>query len=120
LALDSYLTASCSVHDGWGIAATRGLDGNAIEAADTSNMDTIAKKHSFRTLNASGTAVGLSEGLMGNSEVGYVGRGARWVRVVHENFQPSQYWGWASGMARHCPHRHVHQEEAISQESSDR
>lgn len=35
-------------------------------------MDTIAKEHSYRTLLASGTAVGLSEGLMGNSEVGYV------------------------------------------------
>lgn len=35
-------------------------------------MDAIAKNHSYRTLLASGTAVGLSEGLMGNSEVGYV------------------------------------------------
>lgn len=59
------------VHDGWGIAAEPGQDGNAIEAADTTNMDTIAKNHSHRTLAASGTAVGLSEGLMGNSEVGY-------------------------------------------------
>jgi bisphosphoglycerate-independent phosphoglycerate mutase (AlkP superfamily) len=58
------------VHDGWGIAAKEGLDGNAIEAADTTNMDTIAKNHSFRTLQASGTSVGLNEGLMGNSEVG--------------------------------------------------
>lgn len=35
-------------------------------------MDTIAKDHSYRQLAAHGTAVGLSEGLMGNSEVGYV------------------------------------------------
>ena len=41
-------------------------------------------------------------------------------RVIHENFQPSQHWRWASGMARHCPHRHVSQEEAISQECGDR
>lgn len=61
-----------SVHDGWGIALEQGIDGNAIEAATTTNMDTIAKDHSYRTLNASGTYVGLSEGLMGNSEVGYV------------------------------------------------
>ena len=60
-----------SVHDGWGITTEPGLEGNAIEAADTSNMDTIAKNHSYRTLAAHGTAVGLSEGLMGNSEVGY-------------------------------------------------
>ncbi|KAF5352597.1 hypothetical protein D9756_006332 [Leucocoprinus leucothites] len=64
------------VHDGWGIAAKPGLDGNAIEAADTTNMDTIAKNHSSRTLAASGTAVGLSEGLMGNSEVGHLNIGA--------------------------------------------
>jgi len=64
----SYLLGS--VHDGWGIAPENGLEGNAIEAADTKNMDFIAKEHAARTLLASGTAVGLSEGLMGNSEVG--------------------------------------------------
>ncbi len=35
-------------------------------------MDTIAKDHSYRTLAAHGIADGLSEGLMGNSEVGWV------------------------------------------------
>ena len=35
-------------------------------------MDTIAKKYAYRTLYAHGNAVGLSDGLMGNSEVGYV------------------------------------------------
>jgi len=40
-------------------------------------------------------------------------------RVVHENFQPSEYWRWAGGMARHCAHRHVDQEEAVSEEPSD-
>lgn len=61
---------SNSVHDGWGIAHKKGIKGNAIEAAETTNMDAIAKDHSHRTLAAHGTAVGLSEGLMGNSEVG--------------------------------------------------
>jgi len=59
-----------SVHDGWGIAPEPGMEGNAIEAADTTNMDFIAKEYASRTLLASGTAVGLNEGLMGNSEVG--------------------------------------------------
>ena len=59
-----------SVHDGWGIAPEKGMKGDAIDAGDTTNMDTIAKEHSYRTLAAHGTAVGLSEGLMGNSEVG--------------------------------------------------
>lgn len=59
-----------SVHDGWGVAPEKGGKGDAISAGDTTNMDTIAKDHSYRTLAAHGIAVGLSEGLMGNSEVG--------------------------------------------------
>lgn len=35
-------------------------------------MDTIAKNHAYRQIAAHGLAVGLSDGLMGNSEVGYV------------------------------------------------
>jgi 2,3-bisphosphoglycerate-independent phosphoglycerate mutase len=57
-----------SVHDGWGISKEE--EGNAIQAADTTNMDTIAKDHSHRELAAHGLAVGLNDGLMGNSEVG--------------------------------------------------
>lgn len=49
------------------------MKGDAIDAADTTNMDTIAKDHAYRTLFAHGNAVGLNDGLMGNSEVGYVG-----------------------------------------------
>lgn len=33
-------------------------------------MDHIRDKHNFAELDASGLAVGLKEGLMGNSEVG--------------------------------------------------
>ncbi|KAH6907883.1 phosphoglycerate mutase [Coprinopsis sp. MPI-PUGE-AT-0042] len=71
------------VHDGWGIAAKEGIDGNAIEAGTTANMDTIAKEHSFRSIRAHGTAVGLNEGLMGNSEVGHLNIGAG--RVVWQD-----------------------------------
>ena len=59
-----------SVHDGWGIAPDTEEKGDAIRAADTTNMDTIAKEYAYRKLAAHGVAVGLSEGLMGNSEVG--------------------------------------------------
>lgn len=59
-----------SVHDGWGLAPEKGMKGDAIDAGDTTNMDAIAKDHSHRALAAHGIAVGLSEGLMGNSEVG--------------------------------------------------
>jgi bisphosphoglycerate-independent phosphoglycerate mutase (AlkP superfamily) len=61
-----------SVHDGWGVAHEEGLKGDAIEAGTTTNMDTIAKGNAYRTLAAHGVAVGLSDGLMGNSEVGSV------------------------------------------------
>ncbi|KAF8183209.1 BPG-independent [Mycena galopus ATCC 62051] len=64
------------VHDGWGIAAEPGLKGNAIEAGNTETMDRLGKEGSQRQLAAHGTAVGLSEGLMGNSEVGHLNIGA--------------------------------------------
>lgn len=35
-------------------------------------MDSIRDNHNIIELEASGLAVGLKEGLMGNSEVGYV------------------------------------------------
>ena len=56
------------MHDGWGISDVE--KGNAIHGGGTENMDQIAKDHSYRTLSAHGVSVGLSEGLMGNSEVG--------------------------------------------------
>ncbi|TFK67436.1 cofactor-independent phosphoglycerate mutase [Pluteus cervinus] len=71
------------VHDGWGIATEPGLKGNAIEAATTTNMDTLAKDYIHRELAAHGTAVGLSDGLMGNSEVGHLNIGAG--RVVWQD-----------------------------------
>lgn len=46
------------------------MKGDAIDAGDTTNMDKIAETHSHRTLHAHGLSVGLSDGLMGNSEVG--------------------------------------------------
>ncbi|TEB19220.1 phosphoglycerate mutase [Coprinellus micaceus] len=71
------------VHDGWGIALEKGVEGNAIENAETPRMDKIARDYDFTTLQAHGTAVGLSEGLMGNSEVGHLNVGAG--RVVWQD-----------------------------------
>ena len=48
------------------------MEGDAINAGDTTNMDTISKDHSVRQIAAHGLAVGLNDGLMGNSEVGSV------------------------------------------------
>lgn len=66
--------------DGWG--ENPDLEGNAIEAANTPNLDRYEKEYPFSTLSASGEAVGLPEGQMGNSEVGHLNLGAG--RVVYQ------------------------------------
>ncbi|KIJ28969.1 hypothetical protein M422DRAFT_54393 [Sphaerobolus stellatus SS14] len=71
------------VHDGWGITPEDLIKGDAIRAADTTNITTIAKEHNHRKLAVHGIAVGLSEGLMGNSEVGHLNIGAG--RVVWQD-----------------------------------
>ncbi|KAG8834397.1 hypothetical protein FRC18_002058 [Serendipita sp. 400] len=62
------------VHDGWGISDVE--KGNAIKGGNTETMDQLAKDYCYRTIAAHGLAVGLSEGLMGNSEVGHLNIGA--------------------------------------------
>jgi len=69
------------VHDGWGIS--KEAKGNAVHAGNTTQMDTLAKENIYRTITAHGTSVGLSEGLMGNSEVGHLNIGAG--RVVWQD-----------------------------------
>ncbi len=56
--------------------------GNAIEAADTPHLDGLFAAWPSTTLDASGLAVGLPEGQMGNSEVGHLNIGAG--RVVYQ------------------------------------
>jgi 2,3-bisphosphoglycerate-independent phosphoglycerate mutase len=60
--------------DGWGLAAPG--PGNAVELADTPNFDELWASHATTQLTASGRAVGLPEGQMGNSEVGHLNLGA--------------------------------------------
>src|SRR5438045_2962131 len=69
------------VLDGWGYREER--EGNAIALADTPTWDRLWS-HAPRTLlQASGRAVGLPEGQMGNSEVGHLNLGAG--RVVMQD-----------------------------------
>ena len=70
---------------GWGIpSASSPSEGDAIAAADTPVMDELsASKTGFTQLEASSLAVGLPEGLMGNSEVGHLNIGAG--RVVWQD-----------------------------------
>ena len=70
------------VIDGWGISDIQ--HGNAIANADTPVMDSLAKNtDQYVTLDASGLAVGLPAGLMGNSEVGHLNIGAG--RVIYQD-----------------------------------
>ena len=57
--------------------------GNAIKKAKTPFFDSIMKKYPNTLINASGYAVGLPEGQMGNSEVGHLNLGAG--RVVYQD-----------------------------------
>ena len=65
--------------DGFGIAPK---EGNAIEAANTPNLDKIFAENPVTAIGASGMDVGLPEGQMGNSEVGHTNIGAG--RVVYQ------------------------------------
>jgi len=60
--------------DGYGLSDE--INGNAIYAANTPVMDKLMKEYPFVKGNASGLAVGLPEGQMGNSEVGHLNMGA--------------------------------------------
>ena len=62
------------VLDGWGLAEPG--PGNAISQADTPVFDRLWESYPRTTLKASGEAVGLPEGQMGNSEVGHLNLGA--------------------------------------------
>ena len=66
--------AALIVLDGWGLAGPG--PGNAIELADTPVFDELWSRFPTTTLTASGKAVGLPDGQMGNSEVGHLNLGA--------------------------------------------
>ncbi len=60
--------------DGWG--ATDQKEGNAVLAASTPFLDMLLEKAPHCKLACSGPAVGLPEGVMGNSEVGHMNIGS--------------------------------------------
>ncbi len=67
------------IMDGVGLyqGKNEGYPGNAVDLANTPNLDRLFKERLFTTLKAHGTAVGLpSDGDMGNSEVGHNAMGA--------------------------------------------
>ena len=66
--------------DGYGLNET--ANGNAVAGAKTPVMDKLMAEYPFVKGNASGMAVGLPEGQMGNSEVGHLNMGAG--RIVYQ------------------------------------
>lgn len=71
------------IMDGWGIAKSGEENRSAILAANTPFYDSILQKYPHSKLEASGLAVGLPDGQMGNSEVGHTNLGAG--RVVYQD-----------------------------------
>ncbi|PUB27504.1 phosphoglycerate mutase [Elizabethkingia sp. YR214] len=73
--------AILAILDGWGL----GLDPkvSAIAQANTPFIDSCLQKYPHSKLEASGLAVGLPAGQMGNSEVGHMNLGAG--RVIFQN-----------------------------------
>lgn len=67
--------------DGWGIA--KNLKVSAIDHAQTPYIKSLYSKYPHSKLEASGLAVGLPAGQMGNSEVGHMNIGAG--RVVYQD-----------------------------------
>lgn len=67
--------------DGWGIAQNKSV--SAIDKANTPFIDSLYAKYKHSKLEASGLAVGLPEGQMGNSEVGHMNLGAG--RIVYQD-----------------------------------
>jgi 2,3-bisphosphoglycerate-independent phosphoglycerate mutase len=66
----TYPLVALVILDGWGIAPAG--PGNAIELADTPVFDRLWREYPHAQLEASGAAVGLPDGQMGNSEVGHL------------------------------------------------
>ena len=69
------------VLDGWGISSE--ASGNAIARASTPNIDKFISFYPSTVLQASGMAVGLPWGEMGNSEVGHMILGAG--KILYQN-----------------------------------
>jgi 2,3-bisphosphoglycerate-independent phosphoglycerate mutase len=77
----AYPLVALIILDGWGCAPPG--PGNAVELAETPVFDGLWARFPHTTLEASGEAVGLPHGQMGNSEVGHLTIGAG--RVVYQD-----------------------------------
>ena len=74
----AYRPVVLCVLDGWGIAPDSA--GNAVTRAKTPRLDALFAEYPNAKLDASGRAVGLPDGVMGNSEVGHLTMGAGYIQ----------------------------------------
>ena len=74
-------TDAIIIMDGFGLRTD--ARGNAIKSAGTPHLDALMAKYPHTQIEASGKAVGLPAGQMGNSEVGHLNLGAG--RVVYQD-----------------------------------
>jgi 2,3-bisphosphoglycerate-independent phosphoglycerate mutase len=79
----TYPLVALVILDGWGLAPPG--PGNAIELAETPVFDRLWHDYPHAQLVASGEAVGLPEGQMGNSEVGHLTIGSG--RILDQDLQ---------------------------------
>ncbi|HYH84312.1 MAG TPA: 2,3-bisphosphoglycerate-independent phosphoglycerate mutase [Pyrinomonadaceae bacterium] len=73
--------------DGFGYSPTR--EGNAVALARMPFYDEIREKYPHTLIEASGTCVGLPQGIMGNSEVGHLNMGSG--RVIMTDVRRIEY-----------------------------
>src|SRR5260221_239620 len=71
------------VLDVWGMASA--VPGNAITQANTPNINNFLSSYPHTTLIASGDAVGLPRGEVGNTETGHLNLGAG--RIVYQDLE---------------------------------
>lgn len=80
------------IMDGVGIAST--TEHNAVARADMPFFRSLLEKYPHCQLRASGKAVGLPDGIMGNSEVGHITIGSG--RVVNQFLRRFEMAEWAT------------------------
>ncbi len=81
--MDNKKVTMLMILDGYGI--NEKVEGNAVKLSKTPNLDKIFSEYPNTIVHTSGTAVGLPEGQMGNSEVGHTNIGAG--RIVYQDLQ---------------------------------
>src|SRR3989344_220837 len=83
------------IMDGWGVRKSKNK--NAIAAANTPTLDLLKRSALYTELLASGEAVGLPKGIMGNSEVGHIHIGAGKIKYqdlvrVNEEIESGKFF----------------------------